>query len=254
GHKEVADAAVEATCTEAGLTKGSHCSRCKTVLVKQKTVAALGHEWDKGTITKEPTLTETGMKTYTCTRCEALREKTVAKLTVKTGNSYTTGTWKVKVTNDGTSGTGTVTIVGSVTKKSSLKSLEIPKTVKLGDKSFRVTAIGKNAWKDYTKLTDVTIGKYVTSIESGAFYNCSALTKVTIGSGLTKIGNKAFMKCSKLKTLTIKSKKLMSVGSNAVASIYKKAQICVPSSCVKSYGKLFTEKTGFTKNMIVKKY
>jgi hypothetical protein len=42
-HKEVTDAAVAATCTEAGKTEGSHCSVCGTVLVEQKTVAALGH-------------------------------------------------------------------------------------------------------------------------------------------------------------------------------------------------------------------
>ena len=43
GHTEVIDAAIEATCTETGLTEGSHCSVCKEVLVPQTVVDALGH-------------------------------------------------------------------------------------------------------------------------------------------------------------------------------------------------------------------
>ena len=44
GHTEVVDAAVEATCTEAGKTEGKHCSVCNEVLVAQESVAALGHD------------------------------------------------------------------------------------------------------------------------------------------------------------------------------------------------------------------
>ena len=42
-HDEVIDEAVAATCTEAGLTAGSHCSLCEEVLVAQEVVPALGH-------------------------------------------------------------------------------------------------------------------------------------------------------------------------------------------------------------------
>ena len=42
-HTEVIDAAEEATCTEAGLSEGRHCSVCGTVLVAQEIVPALGH-------------------------------------------------------------------------------------------------------------------------------------------------------------------------------------------------------------------
>ncbi len=41
GHSTVKDAAVAATCVSTGLTEGSHCSRCQTVIVAQKTVAKL---------------------------------------------------------------------------------------------------------------------------------------------------------------------------------------------------------------------
>jgi glucan-binding YG repeat protein len=42
-HTEVTDKAKEPTCTETGLTEGSHCSVCETVLKKQTVIKALGH-------------------------------------------------------------------------------------------------------------------------------------------------------------------------------------------------------------------
>lgn len=43
GHTVVTDAAKAATCTETGLTEGSHCSVCSAVLVAQQTIKAKGH-------------------------------------------------------------------------------------------------------------------------------------------------------------------------------------------------------------------
>ena len=45
GHKVVILLAVEATCTETGLTEGSRCDRCQETLVAQNEVAALGHSY-----------------------------------------------------------------------------------------------------------------------------------------------------------------------------------------------------------------
>ena len=78
GHKEVKDEAVAATCETAGKTEGSHCSVCGTVLKAQTTVAALGHSWDNGKVTKAATCTTAGTKTYTCTRCKKTRTETIA--------------------------------------------------------------------------------------------------------------------------------------------------------------------------------
>ena len=78
GHKEVKDEAVAATCETAGKTEGSHCSVCGTVLKAQTTVAALGHSWDGGKVTKAATCTTAGTKTYTCTRCKKTRTETIA--------------------------------------------------------------------------------------------------------------------------------------------------------------------------------
>ena len=78
GHKVVKDAAVAATCETAGKTEGSHCSVCNTVIKAQTTVAALGHSWDSGKVTKAATCTAAGTKTYTCTRCKKTRTETIA--------------------------------------------------------------------------------------------------------------------------------------------------------------------------------
>ncbi len=68
GHNEEVISGYDATCTEDGLTDGTKCSVCGEVLVAQQVIHALGHELDNGTVTTEPTCTETGSKTYTCLR------------------------------------------------------------------------------------------------------------------------------------------------------------------------------------------
>ncbi len=79
GHTEVIDKAVAPTCTKAGLTQGSHCSVCGTVIKAQTTVNATGHKYDSGKVTKAATCTATGVKTYTCTVCNATKTETIAK-------------------------------------------------------------------------------------------------------------------------------------------------------------------------------
>ena len=78
GHKAVKDAAVAATCETAGKTEGSHCSVCGIVIKAQTTIAALGHSWDSGKVTKAATCTAAGTKTYTCTHCKKTRTETIA--------------------------------------------------------------------------------------------------------------------------------------------------------------------------------
>ncbi len=71
GHSPVSIPAVAATCTSGGRTEGSRCSVCGTILTAQQDTAALGHAWDKGTVTQPAGFLEPGVKTYTCTRCGA---------------------------------------------------------------------------------------------------------------------------------------------------------------------------------------
>ena len=68
GHVEVIDAEKAATCTEKGLTEGKHCSTCKEILVAQKEVAALGHDWGEWTVTTAATCTKDGSEKRVCKR------------------------------------------------------------------------------------------------------------------------------------------------------------------------------------------
>ena len=77
GHTEVVDPAVEPTCTEPGKTEGKHCSVCNEVLVAQTEIPAKGHSWDDGKITTAPTCENAGVKTYTCTVCDATRTEAI---------------------------------------------------------------------------------------------------------------------------------------------------------------------------------
>ncbi len=60
--------AKEPTCTEPGHGAGSVCAVCGAALSETEAIAALGHLWDGGKVTKVPTETEEGEITYTCQR------------------------------------------------------------------------------------------------------------------------------------------------------------------------------------------
>ena len=77
GHSEVTDPAVEPTCTEPGKTEGKHCSACNEILVAQKEIPAKGHSWNEGEITTSPTCENAGVKTYTCTVCNATKTEAI---------------------------------------------------------------------------------------------------------------------------------------------------------------------------------
>ncbi len=67
GHQVAIDAAKAATCTEAGLTEGKHCSRCGVVLVAQEEVPMLGHNYIETVVA--PTCTALGYTVHTCEYC-----------------------------------------------------------------------------------------------------------------------------------------------------------------------------------------
>ena len=66
------------TCTETGFTTHT-CSACGDRYADGETTA-LGHRWDGGSVTREPTEQNEGENTYTCTVCGKTRTETIPML------------------------------------------------------------------------------------------------------------------------------------------------------------------------------
>ena len=62
------------TCTEAGIKV----RECDCGYTERAEVAATGHKWDEGKITKEAAADTDGRKTFTCTVCKATKVETIA--------------------------------------------------------------------------------------------------------------------------------------------------------------------------------
>lgn len=152
------------------------------------------------------------------------------RITVQKNAVYTVSRLKYKISSADTSGKGTVVFTGA-TDKAARKALTIPTTVKIGGKSFRVTAIG-------------------TSAMSGA----KKLTTVKIGANIMTVGAKAFCGCSKLSNVTIFSTKLTTAktGANAFKGIRSNCRFKVPASRVSAYKKLLRAKGAGPKIIVTK--
>lgn len=152
------------------------------------------------------------------------------RITVQKNAVYTVSRLKYKISNADTSGKGTVVFTGA-TDKAARKALTIPTTVKIGGKSFRVTAIG-------------------TSAMSGA----KKLTTVKIGANIMTVGAKAFCGCSKLSNVTIFSTKLTTAktGANAFKGIRSNCRFKVTASRVSAYKKLLRAKGAGPKIIVTK--
>lgn len=76
-----------ATCSAAGYTGDVVCNDCTAVITPGTAIAKLAHTSDAGTVTKNPTCIETGVKTFTCTVCAAII-KTESVATVAHNDIY----------------------------------------------------------------------------------------------------------------------------------------------------------------------
>ena len=265
-HKEMSIVGKKAaTCTEPGYTGDQTCYACGEGILGQKT-EPLGHKWDNGKVTKEPTVLAEGVKTFTCTNpgCKETKTEAIAKLREprknevikdKTGNKYKvvdpakkevtykapadkkakTVTIPDKVEIDGVTYKVTKVDDGAFKGNKTVTTVKVPSTV---------ATIGKDAFNGCSKLKTVSIPKNVTEIGKNAFKGCAALTKITLPSKCTKIGANAFNGCKKMKTITIKSTKLTSksIASGAFKGLSKSVTIKVPKKQLKAYKKLLKKK------------
>ena len=92
---------VSATCTEQGSYDNvTYCKYCGVELSRDtKYTDPLGHNWDNGVITTQPTEAKEGVKTFTCTRCGETRTESVPVLAHT--HSYTAVVTKPTCTEKG---------------------------------------------------------------------------------------------------------------------------------------------------------
>ena len=163
-------------------------------------------------------------------------------VTLVTGNTYTVGNLKYKVTSL-TKTKGTVTITGYA--KSSSK-LRLPSTITIGKHKLKVTAIAAGAFKNCQTLKGtVTIPAYVTSIGNKAFYKCKNITKLVVTSKVRTIGTSAFQYCTKLKAVNLYNCTVKKVGKKAFFNNYKNRKFNMYYGQMAYYKKLLKYKIHF---------
>ena len=162
------------------------------------------------------TVTITGKGNYTGT----IKQTFTIKL--DKGDVFTSGKYKYKVT-------GSSTVAFNGISSTNITKVSIPKTVKHGGKTFKVTSIVDKALKGKTKVTQITIGANVTKIGSSAFAGCIKLSKVTMGTNVTSIGSSAFKGCTKLTKVSM-GKKVKTVGVSAFENCKKLSTVTIGSA------------------------
>ena len=133
-HTEVRGAK-KATCIEEGYTGDTYCTDCENMISTGKKIEKTDHTWDNGVVSKDPTCTEKGSKTYTCAVCretkteeilatrhqnKEVRDKKAATCTKAgyTGDTYCKDCGELLKTGKETDALGHTWGKGKVTRKS----------------------------------------------------------------------------------------------------------------------------------------
>ena len=259
------------TCTKAG-TGHTECSICGDVMSTGVYVKELGHKWNSGSVTKKPTYTATGVKTYTCTMCKAIKTGSIAKLATtdisKKTSKITVSGIENKIYN------GKVHTQKSLVVKAGAKTLRLNKdytvTYSKNKAVGKASVIirGKNAYSGKITKTfaivkaakgkKYTVGKFKYTITgakadgtgtvaiAGTTYSRSdkkfaSLTisdAVVIGDvkfKITSVGANAFSRYSMLTSVVI-GNNVTSIGSNAFVSCKNLKKMTIKSAKLKSVG------------------
>ena len=197
-HSAVAVSAKAAACTEPGLTEGSKCSSCGTVLKAQESVPALGHEWGAWSVTKPATLKKAGTEARSCQNvgCAESQTRELARLASKT----------VKVKGIEYLCDGKSAVVVGASKK--LKKAAILATVKVDGAKYPVTGIAAGAFKGCKGLKSITVApKKLTKESVKGSLKGSSVEKVVVKVGGAKANKACAKKYKKLFTAKVCGKK-----------------------------------------------
>ena len=213
------------------------------------------HTYGDWQTTKEPTYTEKGLRTKTCTGCGDVVTEEIPMLN-KPAETPTNPDSQKPVE------TPTNPVSQQPTTQQPVASAEtaqIGETVKQGTDSYLITSTEdgnmtvtyKESGNESTKVVTVPdkvviAGKeyIVTNIAADAFKNNKKVTNIKIGKNITKIGKNAFKNCKNLKKITITSTKLTkkSIGKNAFKGTNGKLVVKVPKNKKKEYAKFLKAK------------
>ena len=94
-------------------------------------------------------------------------------------------------------------------------SIVIPGSVTSGGVTYRVTAVGDNAFAGCQELQAVTLGENIARVGKRAFAGCPKLTSMDITPAVTVIDSYAFADCSSLSTVTFDNDEPLEIGSGA---------------------------------------
>ncbi len=201
-HTTVTDKAVAATCTKTGLTEGSHCSVCKTVIKKQNVVAKKSHTY-KSTTTKA-TLSKNGKTENKCTVCGYVKSTTAINYPKTIKLSATTYTY------NGKTKTPSVTVKdskGIKLKKGTDYTVTYPKKRKSIGK-YTVTVKFKGNYSGTKKLTfEIVPAKVTLSKLTAGNKQLTATWKTVSGATGYEVVYSTSKKFTKKTTKTVTIKK-----------------------------------------------
>lgn len=92
--------------------------------------------------------------------------------------------------------------------------ITIPNEISLGGKTYAVTEIQKECFKNNSTIKEINIGSNISTVGDSAFEGCTALEKVTMNDGITHIGACAFKGCSALTSISMPGT-LQTIGAEA---------------------------------------
>jgi hypothetical protein len=141
------------------------------------------------------------------------------------GQTFTVGGINYTVT----SATAPLTVKVTTHPTTFTGAANIPATVTNGANTYAVTSIGKEAFRNCTGLTSVTMPNSVTSIGDDAFYNCTGLTSINLSNSLTSIGFQTFMYCTSLTSINLPNS-VTSIGNYAFYICTSLTSINLPNS------------------------
>lgn len=120
--------------------------------------------------------------------------------------------------------------------------ITIPSSITHEGVTYKVTSIGKFAFRYCKEITSITIPNSVTNIEKQAFGFCSGLTSITIPNSVTKIGAAAFQFCAGITSIIIPNS-VTSIEGNAFSVCEGLTSIKIPDSVTDMGGSVFADCT-----------